>query len=131
MGALADPLRLATVGVLANGEHCVCDLRDRVPIAANLLSYHLRVLRGAELVSATRRGRWVYYRLNAAGFIALRRELAAVGLPLPGQAVMTGRGGPEVPQLPCGARGSRPCGRDSMNGRQGRYRDETDRTNAQ
>jgi ArsR family transcriptional regulator len=95
VGALADPLRLAIVGVLANGEHCVCDLRARVPIAANLLSYHLRVLREAELVSATRRGRWVDYRLNGAGFTALWRALAAAGAPLPGQAVMTGRGGPD------------------------------------
>jgi ArsR family transcriptional regulator len=95
VGALADPLRLAIVGVLANGEHCVCDLRARVPIAANLLSYHLRVLREAELVSATRRGRWVDYRLNGAGFTALWRALAAAGAPLPRQAVMTGRVGPD------------------------------------
>lgn len=33
--ALADPVRLAIVGVLADGERCVCDLRERVPVAGN------------------------------------------------------------------------------------------------
>ena len=95
VAALADPIRLAIVRVLAEGEQCVCDLRDRVPVAANLLSYHLRVLREAELVSATRRGRWVDYRLNGEGFGTLWRALAAAGMPLPGQAVTTARGGPD------------------------------------
>jgi len=32
-------------------------------VAANLLSYHLAVLRRAGLVATRRRGRWVDYRL--------------------------------------------------------------------
>jgi ArsR family transcriptional regulator len=94
LSALADPVRLVVVGILAEGEHCVCDLNDRVPVAANLLSYHLRVLREAGLVSTVRRGRWVDYRLSAEGFTGLWGQLAAAGAPLPGQAVATGRGGP-------------------------------------
>jgi ArsR family transcriptional regulator len=41
----------------------VCDLQEIAPVAGNLMSYHLRVLREAGLVVATRRGRWVHYRL--------------------------------------------------------------------
>jgi len=48
---------------LADGPHCVCDLQTHVPIAANLMSYHLRVLREAGLVVTSRRGRWVDYAL--------------------------------------------------------------------
>lgn len=48
---------------LAAGESCVCEIQAEVPVAANLLSYHLRVLREAGLVLARRRGRWVDYRL--------------------------------------------------------------------
>jgi ArsR family transcriptional regulator len=33
-------------------------------MAPNLLSYHLRILRETGLVEATRRGRWVDYRLS-------------------------------------------------------------------
>lgn len=87
LAALADPVRLAIVGVLADGERCVCDLLERVPVAANLLSYHLRVLRDAGLVAATRRGRWVDYRLDIAAFAALWATLAATGVPFPERAV--------------------------------------------
>lgn len=91
-------MRLAIVGVLADGEHCVCDLRDSVPVAANLLSYHLRVLREAGLVSATRRGRWIDYRLDGDGFRELWQELSAAGAPLLGEAVAAARGGPRCAQ---------------------------------
>jgi len=42
---------------------CVCDLQAEVAVAPNLLSYHLRVLREAGLVTSARRGRWIDYRL--------------------------------------------------------------------
>ena len=41
----------------------MCDLQERVPVAANLLSYHLKVLRDAGLVTTARRGRWIDYTL--------------------------------------------------------------------
>ncbi len=63
MSALGDPIRLSILDLLADVERCVCDVRDNLDIAPNLLSYHLRVLREAGLVEATRRGRWVDYRI--------------------------------------------------------------------
>ena len=87
-------MRLRIVGVLAEGERCVCDLREQVPVAPNLLSYHLRVLRDAGLVSAARRGRWIDYRLDGGGFAALWAQASAAGVPLPGGRVVTGRRGP-------------------------------------
>jgi DNA-binding transcriptional ArsR family regulator len=92
--ALADPVRLRIVGVLAEGERCVCGLREQVPVAPNLLSYHLRVLRDAGLVTAARRGRWIDYRLDDGGFAALWAQASAAGVPLPGDRVSTGRRGP-------------------------------------
>src|SRR6266571_3658016 len=85
--ALTDPLRLAIVRALADGELCVCDVQARVPIAGNLLSYHLRILREAGLVTSTRRGRWVDYRLDGDGFTSLWAAAAAAGVPLPGEPV--------------------------------------------
>ena len=72
----------------------MCDLHEKVPVAANLLSYHLRVLRHAGLVTAARRGRWVDYRLDGDGFAALWAQASAAGIPLPGVRVITGRRGP-------------------------------------
>ena len=94
LAALADPVRLAVVSALAEGEQCVCDLLEQVPVAENLLSYHLRVLREAGLVAATRRGRWVDYRLDGEGFSRLWASLAEAGVPRPGEAVVTGRARP-------------------------------------
>jgi ArsR family transcriptional regulator len=70
--ALADPARLRILAVLADAARCVCDIRTAIPIAANLLSYHLRVLRQVGLIEGARRGRWIDYRLcdNAAEMIA-------------------------------------------------------------
>jgi ArsR family transcriptional regulator, arsenate/arsenite/antimonite-responsive transcriptional repressor len=94
LAALADPVRLRIVGVLAGGSRCVWDLHGEVPVAANLLSYHLRVLRQAGLVTAARRGRWVDYRLDGDGFAALWAQASAAGVPLPSDRVVTKRCGP-------------------------------------
>ena len=70
---------------LRRDQRCVCDLQEALGVAPNLLSYHLRVLRQAGLVKATRRGRWVDYQLAhdaaAAVAAALPRSLAEVGAP--------------------------------------------------
>jgi ArsR family transcriptional regulator len=63
--ALGDPTRLSILDMLADGERCVCDIQDDLNVAPNLLSYHLRVLREAGLVEASRRGRWMDYRISA------------------------------------------------------------------
>ena len=61
--AVADPIRWTVLEVLADAPRCVCDLQERVPVAGNLLSYHLKVLRDAGLVTTSRRGRWIDYTL--------------------------------------------------------------------
>lgn len=77
-GALADPIRLDLLARLADGaEHCVCELLQETGLAANLLSYHLGVLRRAGLIAAKRRGRWVDYRLVPEGLEGLRRAMPA------------------------------------------------------
>jgi ArsR family transcriptional regulator len=93
LAALADPVRLRIVRVLADGGRCVCDLREQVPVAPNLLSYHLRVLRDAGLVTATRRGRWVDYRLDGDGFAALWAAARTAGVPLAGERLPDGMAG--------------------------------------
>lgn len=62
--AVADPVRWRLVAELARrSTRCVCDLQPIGGVAPNVLSYHLRVLRDAGLVRATRRGRWMDYSL--------------------------------------------------------------------
>jgi ArsR family transcriptional regulator len=63
LAAVADPTRLAVLHTLAGGTTCVCVLQESLPLAPNLLSYHLKVLREAGLIVGSRRGRWVDYSL--------------------------------------------------------------------
>ncbi len=61
--ALADPTRLRIIGLLTNGEVCVCDLYEALQMPQPKVSRHLAYLRRAGLVSTNKRGLWVYYRL--------------------------------------------------------------------
>jgi ArsR family transcriptional regulator len=77
--AVADPIRWRVLQRLAGAPSCVCELQEQAPIAANLLSYHLRVLLEAGLVTTSGRGRWIDYALADDALDRLR-----VALPGPG-----------------------------------------------
>jgi ArsR family transcriptional regulator len=62
--ALSDPTRLELVALLRRGERCVCQLQEALGAAQSRLSFHLKVLKEAGLVTDRREGRWVYYTLN-------------------------------------------------------------------
>lgn len=76
---LADPARLRILRVLAGGQRCVCDINATVPMAANVHSYHLRVLREAGLIDSTRRGRWIDYRLSDEAAQLIHDAVGAAG----------------------------------------------------
>ena len=62
--ALSDETRVEVVRLLSHGERCVCELQDALRAAQSRLSFHLKVLKDAGLVTDRREGRWVYYALN-------------------------------------------------------------------
>ena len=62
--ALGDETRLRVLELLSDGERCVCELQADLRIAQPLLSFHLKVLRDAELVIDRRAGRWTHYSLR-------------------------------------------------------------------
>ena len=69
--ALSDETRLRLIERLRAGEQCVCDLTESLETAQSRLSFHLRVLKDAGLVTDRRAGRWVYYALDAAALDTL------------------------------------------------------------
>jgi len=62
--ALSDETRLQILRRLRGGERCVCDLTDALDAAQSRLSFHLKVLKDAGLVTDRREGRWMYYTLD-------------------------------------------------------------------
>ena len=87
--ALSDEGRLQIIDVLLDGEHCVCDLMTHIDAAQSRLSYHLKVLKDAGLVSDRREGRWSYYTLQREAFMEAEALLAGLR-PRTGRAVRPG-----------------------------------------
>jgi len=75
--ALSDPTRVKIVRLLASApELCVCDINANFPLEPSTMSHHLHVLGGAGLIAGHKRGRWIFYRLQAEALMVLR-EFAA------------------------------------------------------
>jgi ArsR family transcriptional regulator, arsenate/arsenite/antimonite-responsive transcriptional repressor len=63
--AIADKKRLQIMNILTrNGAMCVCDLAPMVDMAQSKLSYHLKILLDANIITKETRGTWSYYELN-------------------------------------------------------------------
>lgn len=63
--ALCDSTRRAALAILwSGGEHCVCELMERLDASQSRMSRHMKVLREAGLVIDRRDAQWVRYRKN-------------------------------------------------------------------
>jgi DNA-binding transcriptional ArsR family regulator len=60
---LSDPTRLAVLETLMSGPKHVGEINEVLQVEQSLLSHHLKVLREAGLVCATRDGKAVLYEL--------------------------------------------------------------------
>lgn len=78
--ALADPTRVRLLRYLADSEGgtvCACHLPEALGITQPTLSFHMRKLHDAGLVSREKRGRWVHWTVRLE---ALRTARAFLGL---------------------------------------------------
>ncbi len=60
---LANESRLMIMCVLAEGEHSVGNLNERIKLSQSALSQHLAVLRDQGMVKTRRESQTIYYRL--------------------------------------------------------------------
>lgn len=63
--ALSEPIRLSAIRIIWNGgEHCVCELMERLQASQSRMSRHMGALKAAGLVVDRRDAQWVRYRRN-------------------------------------------------------------------
>lgn len=65
--ALSDTIRLKILYLLSTGTLCVCVIKEALQIADSKLSYHLTILKKAELITSTQQGNWILYTLTEKG----------------------------------------------------------------
>ena len=88
--ALASKPRREILRLLATGagaedarccsddEVCACVFAERLALSAPTVSHHMKSLIEARLVSAEKRGLWVYYRLRPDTVAAVANELMSL-----------------------------------------------------
>lgn len=77
--ALADPVRLRLINLLADREVCVCHLHEALDLPQPTVSRHLAYLRKSGIVVGRKDGLWVHYRLTDPATALHRGVLQAAG----------------------------------------------------
>ena len=79
---LGQPVRLQILLIIADSEACVCHMEALLGIRQAVISQHLMILRKAGLVTTTRYGRNIFYRLTGSEmYRAIGQFAALAGLP--------------------------------------------------
>ena len=63
MKALSDPNRVKIIKLLQQRVLCVCEMRESLGLAQSTVSKHLKILEEAGLITYSKEGLWVNYRL--------------------------------------------------------------------
>ena len=61
---LSDPQRRDILVMLREGRMSAGEIAEKLGVSPSALSYHLRLLKGAELVTEYKEKNFVYYELN-------------------------------------------------------------------
>jgi ArsR family transcriptional regulator len=76
LGALADPVRLRLLSLVASQEEvCSCDLERPLGKSQPTVSHHTKVLAEAGLIVGEKRGRWMWWRADPTRLAAVRTAL--------------------------------------------------------
>ncbi len=85
--ALGDVTRLRILGLLRQGELCVCDIMDVLGFPQSTVSRHLAYLRNTDWVTGRRKGKWMYYQIHQSAVQkGIRKKILASLAKLPGYA---------------------------------------------
>lgn len=79
--ALSDERRLRILELLRHGEKCTCVLTEEVNMPQSSLSYHMKILCEAGIVTGREDGKWTHYQISREGSdraLAMLQEITAV-----------------------------------------------------
>ncbi|MDF2629713.1 MAG: hypothetical protein K0R39_3544 [Symbiobacteriaceae bacterium] len=80
--ALSDPIRVQIVHLLEqHADLCNCDIEDKLGLTQSKISYHLKVLLDANLITRRVAGTWSHYSLVAPDLLARVRALDVLKRP--------------------------------------------------
>ncbi|HUF53142.1 MAG TPA: metalloregulator ArsR/SmtB family transcription factor [Dehalococcoidia bacterium] len=78
--ALSDPTRLRILKTISHmSTLCECNIVPEFGLSQPTISYHLKVLREAGLITSERRGQWVWHRVNQGSVLDTVRRLTEIG----------------------------------------------------
>ncbi len=83
--ALSDETRLRILKLLEKGELCVCDVVAALDMTQPAISFHLGVLREANLLKGRKQGKWMHYRIDDSDMFK-RLMILSVLAKIPGDA---------------------------------------------
>ena len=67
--AFCDEKRLAIIEQLKSGEKCACHLLENSELSQSGLSYHMKILSDAGVVTSRTEGKWTHYSINNNGLL--------------------------------------------------------------
>ncbi|MFP4020246.1 MAG: ArsR/SmtB family transcription factor [Halanaerobium sp.] len=73
--AIADENRLQMINLLSCETLCSCHFVNILEISQPNVSHHLKILKEAGLIEASKRGRWIDYTLNEDNIALIKNEL--------------------------------------------------------
>lgn len=78
---LGDQNRLGIVISIGKGSRSVTEIIDVTGLSQTLVSFHLKVLRDAEIVKTSRHGPFIYYSLTKPVILDIINELSNTIIP--------------------------------------------------
>lgn len=75
MSALSTPMRLQILDLLSCGELCASEIQNAFSVTQPTMSYHMKLLVDAGIVSERNEGRYIFYSLNQKTIKSFLREV--------------------------------------------------------
>lgn len=79
-GIVGEANRIKILLLLSKREMCVCELESALKLPQPTISHHLILLEQSGLLERSKKGRWVFYRVNSSSqLLELLRKMIVVG----------------------------------------------------